>query len=71
MLKFTPIAIRPLAVLVALACWSAVATAQVAGIQHPGATKGFDPQPDPPMRAAARSLGGLMQGNWQMLRLGF
>jgi hypothetical protein len=61
MLRFTPVAVRPLAVLVALACWSAVATAQVVGIQHPGATKGFDPQPDPPGKQipGSRLAGGL------------
>ena len=48
MLDSTPLAVRPIAVLLALAFASGAASAQSAGVQHPGATKGFDPQPDPP-----------------------
>jgi hypothetical protein len=61
MFDSTPVTVRPIAVLVALAFWSGTASGQSSAVQHPGAIKGFDPQPDPPGKQAhvSQLAGGL------------
>jgi CARDB len=61
MFDSTPVTVRPIATLLALAFWSSTTLAQTAGPQQPGAIKGFDPQPDPPGKPAqvTRLAGGL------------